>query len=56
MYLKSTIPDINSSLVNSHCVAALNLHANSNTVLDSGLRLKSSKNFITPSAVILSSS
>lgn len=55
-YPNSVIPFINSSLVNSHCVAALNRQAMIRTVLDSGFKFKSSRNFITPSTVILSSS
>jgi len=50
------MPDINSSLVNSHCVAALNFHAMMRTSFDSGLKLRSSRNLIIPSAVILSGS
>ena len=50
------MPFTNSSLVNSHCVAALNLQARISTVNDSGFSCSSSRNFITPSTVILSSS
>jgi hypothetical protein len=55
-YPISVMPDINSSLVNSHCVAALNFHAMMRTSFDSGLKLRSSRNLIIPSAVILSGS
>lgn len=53
-YPSSVIPDINSSFVNSHWVAALNFHAVIKTSLLSADRFRSSKNFIIPSAVILS--
>ena len=55
-YPNSAIPSTNSFLVNSHCVAALNFHANINTVRLVGSRLASSQNRLTPSANILSSS
>lgn len=50
------MPLINSSLVNSHCVSALNFQAIIKTALLSGERLKSSKNFMIPSALIFSGS
>ena len=55
-YPKSIMPFMNSSFVNSHCVSALNFHAIIKTNLLSGLKPKSSRNFMMPSAVILSDS
>ena len=52
----SVMPLMNSSRVNSHCVAALNFQAMMRTTWLSGFKLKSSRNFSMPSAVIFSSS
>lgn len=48
------MPFMNSSLVNSHCISARNFHAIIRTNLLSGVRPRSSKNFMMPSAMILS--
>ena len=55
-YPRSTIPSINSFLVNSHCVAALNFQAIISTLRLVGSNLRSSQNRPIPSAMILSSS
>ena len=50
------MPSVNSFLVNSHCVAALNFQAIKRTLRLAGSNLRSSQNRPMPSAMILSSS
>ena len=50
------MPSVNSFLVNSHCVAALNFQAIKRTLRLAGSNLRSSQNRPIPSAMILSSS
>jgi len=55
-YPSSAIPSMNSSFVNSHCVAARNFHAMMSTVMLAGSRARSSQNCCIPSIPILFSS
>lgn len=55
-YPSSVMPSINSFLLNSHCVAARNFHAMTNTLVLAGSKCKSSQNNWIPSMPILFSS